>query len=639
MDLAGQFLKRFADNALAPDARYIVAECQIQKKDYAAAESLYRALIEGSPAHPDKGLWQVRLGLVAYLQKNYQAVIETLTPVAPQLASPDQKAEALYLIGLSHYQLGQFNEAATQLQAATTASSAWRQADETLLYLARAQHKLGQVPQALATLNTLLQSYPATDLTDQVYYHLGEYRYAVDQYPEAIVAYDEVIQKYPQSTYIPFALYGKGWANLKSGQYEPATASFTTLIDQHTQHPLRTDAFLARGMCSRQQQKYAEAVADIDQYLAANPQATQRADALYERGLAEASLGDFPKAAATLTSLLTEQPDYPGGDKVLYELGWAYRSQPDEAAAVKAFATLAQKYPASPLAAEANFHVGEDYYAKKQYAEAAKAYQQAAQANNLALSEKVNYKLGWALYQLQQYPQSLEQFSAQLQAHADGPLASDACFMKGECLFRMKDYEKALPALVEAMAREASSPQIAVLRQMHAGQAALQLNKCPESIAFLDVVVEKFPDSNYLAEAYFERGRAKQKLNQLEQAVADFKQAAERSRDAVGARAQFMVGEVGFQQKQYEEAIKDFQRVMFRYGADQAPPDVKNWQAKAGYEAGRCSEVLLESAASPSERAVRIADAKKFYRYVVETHPENEMAAEAKKRLDVLAKL
>ena len=121
--------------------------------------------------------------------------------------------------------------------------------------------------------------------------------------------------------------------------------------------------------------------------------------------------------------------------------------------------------------------------------------------------------------------------------------------------------------------------------------------------------------------------------------MADFKQAAERSRDAVGARAQFMLGEIGFQQKQFDEAIKDFQRVMFRYGTEQAPPEVKNWQAKAGFEAGRCCEVLIESAASPAERAVRIADAKKFYRYVVETHPDNELAAEAKKRLDVLAKL
>jgi TolA-binding protein len=642
LDLAGQFLTAFANNSLAPDARYIVAECQIQKKDYAQAETLYRTLLEGVAEHPEKNLWQIRLGLAIYLQKKYQAAIDTLLPIAPQLTSPDQKAEALYLIGLSHFQLNQFNDAATQLQAAMAAHSAWRQADETLLYLARAQHKLGQIDQALVTLDALLKNYPATALADQVYYHLGEYRYAADQYAEAAAAYDQVIQKYAQSTYLPFALYGKGWASLKSGQFDVAAASFSALIDQHAQHPLRTDALLARGMCYRQQQKFAEAIADIDQYLTASPQGAQRADALYERGLAEAAQGEFPKAVQTLTTLLAEQPEYPGADKVLYELGWAYRSQRDEAAAVKAFAALAEKYPASPLAAEARFHVAEDYYAKKEYAEAVKSYEQAAKANNPALSEKVRYKLGWAYYQLQQYPQSLEQFQAQLASYPEGEegkLASDAWFMKGECLFRLQDYQQALPALVEAMKREASVPQIAVLRQLHAGQAALQLEKFPESIGFLDALIEKFPESNYLAEAYFERGRARQKLNQLDQAVADFKQAAERSRDTVGARAQFMLGEIGFQQKRFDEAIKDFQRVMFRYGTEQVPPDLKNWQAKAGYEAGRCCEVLIESAASPAERTVRIADAKKFYRYVVETHPDNELATEAKKRLDALAQL
>ena len=339
--------------------------------------------------------------------------------------------------------------------------------------------------------------------------------------------------------------------------------------------------------------------------------------------------------------MLAEQPEYPGADKVLYELGWAYRSQRDEAAAVKTFATLAEKYPASPLAAEASFHVAEDHYARKEYAEAVKSYEQAAQANNPALAEKVHYKLGWAHYQLQQYPQALEQFQAQLTSYPEGEegkLASDAWFMKGECLFRLQDYQQALPALIEAGRLEASLPQIAVLRQLHAGQAALQLEKLPESIGFFNALIEKFPDSNYLAEAYFERGRARQKLNQLDQAVADFKQAAS-GRATRWGLAQFMLGEVGFQQKRFDDAIKDFQRVMFRYGTEQLPPDVKNWQAKAGYEAGRCCEVLIESAASPAERTVRIADAKKFYRYVVETHSDNELATEAKKRLDALAQL
>jgi len=100
-----------------------------------------------------------------------------------------------------------------------------------------------------------------------------------------------------------------------------------------------------------------------------------------------------------------------------------------------------------------------------------------------------------------------------------------------------------------------------------------------------------------------------------------------------------MLGEIGFQQKRLDDAIKDFQRVMFRYGTQQVPPEIKTWQAKAGFEAGRCSEVLIESAAGPGQRTSQIANAKKFYRYVVETHPDSELVPEAKKRLEALERL
>ena len=637
-ELANQFLAKFAAHALAPDSRYILAECLVQKKDLPAADAAYRELIAAAADHPENKLWQVRLGLVVYLQKNYQAAIDLLTPLLAKLENPEQKAEAYYVIGLAHYQQGQFAEAIPQFQAAATTSATWRQADENALFLARAQFKSQQLHEALATLEGLIKAYPQTSLTDQVQYQLGECYYGLNQYAEAVAAYSKVIQGAPDSTYVPYALYGCGWAELKAEQFEPATAHFTTLLEKYPEHSLRAETLLARGMCHRQQQQLAEAIADIDQYVATNPPATQRADALYERGLAEAAKSDFVKAASTFAAILADQPDYPDSDKVLYELGWACRSVPDEGAAIKAFAALGDKYPASPLAAEAFFHVGEDHYTNARYADAVQAYQKSQQANNPALAEKVCYKLGWALYQLQQYPAALEQFEAQLKAHAEGPLASDAVFMKGECLFRMQDYQKALPVFVEALAKEPSSAQIAVLRQLHAGQAAIQLEKYNDAVGFLDALIEKFPQSKLLAEAHFERGRARHKLDQLDQAAADFTQATERSRDVVGTRAMFMLGEIEFQRKQYEQAIKNFQRVMFRYTAEQATPDIKIWQAKAGFEAGRCAEVLIESAPA-DKRAARIADAKKFYAYVVEKHADNEMAAEAKKRLDALAKL
>ncbi len=443
-----------------------------------------------------------------------------------------------------------------------------------------------------------------------------------------------------QSPYVPFALYGKGWSLLKAKDFDQASASFTALMDQHAEHELADDALFARGMCYRQANKYVEAIADIDKYLTTNPNAVQRADALYERGLSEAAAQQYQKAVDTYAELLKQFPDYPHTNKVLYELAWAYQSLPDAAAAAKTFATLAEKYPADPLAAEANFHVGESCYAQKDYANAVKAYQQSAQANNEALQEKVIYKLGWSHYQLQQYREALGQFEGLIKSYGDGELASDAWFMKGECLLRLNEFAQALPAYQEALNHEASSPQIAVLRQLHAAQAAGQLEKWEESVNFLNPLIEKYPDSFYVAEAHFERGRARQKVNQLDEAIKDFQQAAEKSRDVVGIRAQFMVGEVEFQQKRYDDAIKDFQRTMFfRYDSGKDPAEFRNWQAKAGYEAGRCSEVQIQEAKSPSLRAKYIADAKKFYQYVVASHAKHELAAEAQKRLDALAKL
>ncbi|MCE9528928.1 MAG: hypothetical protein K8R36_23020, partial [Planctomycetales bacterium] len=94
-----------------------------------------------------------------------------------------------------------------------------------------------------------------------------------------------------------------------------------------------------------------------------------------------------------------------------------------------------------------------------------------------------------------------------------------------------------------------------------------------------------------------------------------------------------------FEKKQHAEAVREFQRAMFGYGADMAAPETKNWQAKSGYEAGRCTEVRIGAEKDATAKAKLIADAKRFYTFVVEKHPTHELTAEAKKRLDVLAKL
>lgn len=639
---AGAFLKAHPGHRLAPDVEYVAAECHLQRGEYADAEKLNAELVQSSPNHPDHETWQVRHGLAIYLQKKYSDAAAALEPIVAQLKNPDNQAQAQFVLGVSRFYLDQFDGAASALQAALNASPQWKQTDETLLFLARAQRKQDKIAEAIKTISQLIADWPNSRLLDQAHYRYGEFAYAVGDYKTAIAHYDAVAAAASDSPFAAYALYGKGWAQLKNKAYPEAIDTFDSLVKSHPEHTLVPDTHFALGMCLRQAGRLEEAVKEIDAYLKSEPGVDAKSDALYERGLAEVGLKNFAEATRSFQEVLKANPQYSNADKVLYELSWALKSQSDPAkndAAVDAFAKLAGSYPDSPLAAEANFHVGESQYDKGRYAEAAKAYVAAKEKVSAGeLREKATYKLGWSLFQVKKYADALAQFEEQAKDQPQGPLAADALFMKAECLFHLKKYEEALPVYLATQDVELASPVSQTLALLHGGQSALQAEKWDQAIALLSQIPKKHSDSPSLPEAYCELGRAKQNSGKEAEAMQDYEKAATLSRGEAGARARFMIGELIFGQKNFAEAIRQFERVMFGYGGESALPEAKKWQAKAGFEAGRCAEVQIENAQGAA-RAELLKQARKCYQYVADRHSHDELAAQAKKRLDELSKL
>jgi len=633
------FVKAYPEDRLLPDVKYVAAECNLQQKNYAQAEDAYRALVTDYPQHSESNLWQVRLGLAQFLQKNYAETIKTLTPVVGSLKAPDLIGEANYLVGASQFFTDSFAEAAKSLAASLAAAPKWRQADETMLLLARSQYKLDQKNEAKETLKSLLVAFPDSGLLDQAHYRLAEFSFADDDFKTAIDSYGAVTEKWPDSAFAAYALYGQGWAHLKSKDLKPATESFTSLLTNHPDHALAADAQFGRAISRRQAGDFKGAIEDIDAYLKSKPDEEHRADSLYEKGLAQVGQNDFAAAIATFEGLLKEHPKYAGTDKALYELGWAYKSQDQHAEAVPAFQRLAKDFPQSGFAAEAWFHVGEGSYDAKEFSDAATAYQASLENKPVdQLAEKAAYKLGWAQFQQKQYADALKSFNQQLATYPDGPLAADGVFMKAECLYRQDNFKEALPAYVAAAKTKASSPTIEQLTLLHGGQSASQLKDWKTAQQLLSQIPEKHPEAAIVPEAHYELGWVKHQSGDTEAALKDYAAAAESSRDHLGARARFMMGEVHFEKKQYDSAIREFQAAMFQYGGDSASAETKNWQAKAAYEAGRCAEVQI-MAAKDQARTKLIADAKRFYGFVVDKYPENELAAQAKKQLEKLARL
>ncbi len=629
---ANTFIEKYADHNLLLDANYVAAESLLRLAKYAESETLYTELIAAATGRSELEAWQLRLAVVLYMQKKRQDVVDTLTPLLPEFKVANNTAEGQFLVGTSQYFLGKYDAAATALEASLAANPKWTQSDEAWLNLSRAQRKLDKLDDAVASVKHVLADFPQSKVLDRAHYRLGEYSYAAGDYATAISEYSTVITKYPDSQLVPYALSGKGWAELRSKLYEDGAKSYTSLIETHPDHQLIPGVVKARATCRYHTGDFEGAIADINTYLESKPEVDDRVDALYIRGLSESEAKKYDDAVTSYETILTDKPGFEKADRVMYELGWANKSGGKSDEAVAAFTRLTTEHPDSPLAAEASYHVGESHYADKKFAEAAGAYAAARdKAGQGDLGEKSTYKLGWANYQQKKFDEALEAFSTQVTTYPEGKLYTDGLFMQGECLFKLARHEEALEVLAKCQELAGYSDAIRTLVLLHGGQSASQLKKWAEAVDMLAKIPEAFPKSRYLPEALYEQGWAKQNLDETDAAKELYAKAAEAdlARTAIGARARFMLGELHFAAEKHEDAIIEFQRVVFTYGDANAPAETKKWQAKSAYEVGRCNEVLAKEAKTPQQKQQLVKEAIRFYKIVVDKYPDSDEAAGA----------
>lgn len=637
---AKRFVETFANHALTADVREIAAESQLLRGQYAAAVASFEKLATDFADNAKKNAWQLRRATAFYFDKKYEEALAAALELTPALEAAAQKAEAQFLAGASQFYLKDYDAALKSLQASLAADAARPSSDEARLLLARTQLAKSAPAEALKELDAFFKAYPSSPLTDQAYYRQGEAQTAAKAWDAARAAYGKVIEGHPQSAFVPFALYGAGWADLQAKRFAEASVSFATLLEKHPESTLKLDATLAKASAERQAGKPDAALADLDAAMKSELPPERQAQALHEKGLSLQALNKPAEAAEAFAAALTVMPDYAAADAALYERAWALKAIPEQAEqSVAVFAELAEKHPDSPLAPEARFHVAESKYAAKDFAAAAEGYAAAlAGAKSNELIEKATYKLGWSQYQTQKFAESATAFASLAEKFPGGAFALDGLFMLGESRFKLKEYEPALAAYRQAKAKitPETDPKLTTLLYLHAGQAANQLKQYKDALELLANVTEKRPDDEAAPQAFFETGRAQQGLSSLDEAVAAYRVAAEKSRGAVGAEAQFLLGEVLFAQKKHEEAFDEFRRCLFGYGGEAAPAEVKVWHAKAAYEAARCRDVQASDAEGQAKQTL-LAEALKYYRMVGEKYPDDSLAAAATKRANEIA--
>jgi TolA-binding protein len=619
---ATAFLQAYRGHALVPDVTHVAAESHMQLGQFAEAASRYATLLEKYADHADAELWKVRRVVALFAQKRYAETIAALEPLVGTLRSPDTRAEAHYLIGSSQLELKQYEAAVKSLEASLAAQPKWRQADETLLALAQAHRHANDLGKAKAAIERFLAEYPNSRLADRAHYRLGECAMLGGQFDLAATEFGRVLSGWPSSPLAPHAMHELGCAELNRKNPAAAETVLGTLVERFPQHVLIPRARYARAMARHQLSRFGPAVDDL-QAAIAKLESKDRSDARFLLGLCQMEMKQFAAAAATFSSLLKDDPAYSGADKARYQWAWAMKLQGQQAEAVKQFEQLATAHPTSPLVGEAWYNIGEFAYANQDYAAAAKSYYAALEKEDgTPLGEKAGHKLGWCYYHQQNYPNAQKTFAYQRQRYPNGPLAADGQFMEAECLFKQGSYGDALKAYEALPALD--NKEFQALALLHAGQAAAQLKQWEKGLKHLARGVDQFPDSAVIPELLCELGWVHQNLGHLTEAVDHYERTIAKT-DQVGransesaARAQFLIGEVQFQNKEHAEAVKSFFKVAYGYS-------YPTWQANATYEAARCFEVLGKK-----------TQAAKMYQELVEKYPQSDKVSLAKQRLGEL---
>lgn len=595
---------KLASHELVPAVMYLAAESQLQAAtagdaaaDLNRAKQLYEQLAAKYPQHERGVSALLRFGWCQYQAKQYDPALAYLEATAPKLKEPAQIAEAKFLAGRCHSAAGRPKEAVAAFDASLAAKPDWSRAPEVLLAAAQSCRALPDPAAATERLKRLVSSFPNSSYRPQAIYQWGEIAQEQKSYDEAIARYQELQKDFASSEFVPAARYGLGVVHFAKNEFPQAVAALTALLGQPASAELAAKARYLRGLSHHRLKQFEPASADLQAYLTAMPGGAEALDARFTLGLCQAGLGQFDAGAATLAALLKDKPDYPHADKVHYEMGHALLSAKKPAEAAAAFRALAEKTPSSPLAPEGWFQVGRHHEslaekntnapaAAADFAAAGAAYSAGlAKAQAPDLKEKLAYKLGDMLYRQDKFAEAAAQLHAQLKDHPQGALAGAAAFLAGECHYRAGEFGPALPLFEQVIAKKVE--RFLAQATYRAGACAGRLQNWKASQQHYEALLAQFPKSEHVPEARYGLGWALKQQGQLPAARAALEKVTKETEAEAAAKARFMIGEIAFEEKKYDEAIEHFFTVATGY-------PFAEWQGYGYFEVGRCFAELKQ---------------------------------------------
>lgn len=526
-------------------------------------------------ANIDKDLVTYYLAEVEAALKNYSQAIRLYDNVKKQ----DYEKLVLYGKAYAYFNAKDYETARFLFEDYTKKYSNEPNINDALTRLADCYYALRKYKEA-NNIYSELSKKAKSGSDDYASYQYAQSLYRLGNHQAALEELANFQKRFPKSKYLPEVIYLSGWINAQKEDYNNAIQQYKKVIKSYPETPLLPVVLLSTGDAYYNQENYDSSMAYYKRVLYAYNDTTY-----------------INSAVSGIIYIATNKN----------ELGIAYN-------VLSEFVNATKEEAIKNLI---KYKIVEMYYNAGEYSNVinvGKMYVDTTQTNNVYLPDLLLW-IGNSYSKNKQYEDAKYYLLKLINDFKTNDLTIDAAISLGRIYALQKDYDSEIKIYEKVISYFPDDDKIPELHYRK-GLACLQKGDISEAAGSFNDVIIYFDQSPFVPKAKYELAILELSKKNYQTSETLLKEISVMQNDDVGVKAQFNLGISQMEQKNYNDAISNFIRIINFY------PDFPEWHIKAYFKIAECYEIMKDN-----------ENAKKIYQTIIQLNFNQEYTKEAQKKL------
>jgi TolA-binding protein len=467
---------------------------------------------------------------IYYLQKRYEKVTE-YAPQYVQSATAKRLPEIAKIIGDSYYQLQQYDSAMTYLD----------------------MHKE-----------------KASSLSREDYYQIGYVSYRLNKFDKAIKNFEKVTDKEDELAQNAYYHLADCYLSQEKKNNAKLAFEFAAKLDYDPQIKQNALFNFAKITFQLKTSPFNDAVKAFKKYIVQYPQADNIQDAYSYLVKAYLNTNNYKEALVSLEKIDDKDQSLKKAyQKVAYYRGLELYNNRHYSQAISAFnKSIEYNDYYQDIAALAFYWRGEAYFELEKFRQATESFNEFILAPGAFSSDvyhKAHYNLAYSYFKQENYPEAIKWLRKyiNLTEKEKSEYLADTYNRLGDCYFMQRSHWQAIEYYDKAIELGLRDQDYGLY---HRAIALGLLNRPEKKIRSLKRLVEEYPESDYLNNAYFELGRSYMNIDKLAEAKPYFEKIIDNyTSGKYVKKALVELGLIHYNQDKNEKAIKYYKRVVAEY--------------------------------------------------------------------------